>query len=210
MLTCLFINCLKTTVFCSSSYYGRVPTADAAAAAQYFGIPADRRRVFTLEETQAAIGTESLLRDRKRCSVDEFSTALDIREHAHGKVPSKLKLHFVIAVVSAHVCRIVTCNCRRLGLRRAVWTTSGPARITLHKSTTSTAAATRGRRDQCALARLLEIIVNARNPSCLFFIGTLWSLLAIVILIVIVGCCGLFSPCRCVIQCLYKNIKIKN
>lgn len=80
----IFICCfLFRNLISHGSYIGRVPTADVDA---YFGIPVERRRVFSLQEIQSGINIEELLQARRKCTTEEFNLALDMREHAHGKV----------------------------------------------------------------------------------------------------------------------------
>ena len=59
---------------------------DASAFGAYFGIPAGRRRSFSLAHIQGVLNTEALLQNRKKCSVEEFTAALDMRERAYGMV----------------------------------------------------------------------------------------------------------------------------
>jgi hypothetical protein len=66
------------------SYLGR--EADAASNEQYFGIPAGRRRLFSLDEIKTALNIVEKLSNRRRTSLEEFNDALGKRETFHGQV----------------------------------------------------------------------------------------------------------------------------
>ena len=66
------------------SYVGR--DGDAASNEQYFGIPVERRRVFTLDQMKDNLNIVERLSARRRTSLEEFNDALGKRETFHGQV----------------------------------------------------------------------------------------------------------------------------
>jgi hypothetical protein len=67
---------------------GRSPASDPQET--YFGIPADRRRAFSLAEMKGVLDVEHKLADRVQCSTEEFNAALGLREKAYGKVTTSM------------------------------------------------------------------------------------------------------------------------